>query len=118
VTDAKNIPPIGGVGVSNGAAWATLLAAGLGGFAFGLITDLSECSARVAKLLAWYRPAGALSGVVICAIIVWLGIWAALHTRWNGKRLEAQGTLIAIISLLALAAVVTTFPPFYEMLGG
>jgi hypothetical protein len=118
MADSQTIPPSDRAAVPNGAAWAALLAAGLGGFAFGAITDLSECLASVGKLLIWYRPAGALSGVAISAIVIWLGVWIALHTRWNGKRIEAQGMLVAVISLLAIAAVVTTFPPFYEMLGG
>jgi hypothetical protein len=100
---------------ANGAVWATLLAAGVGGLAFGLITDVSECSASISKHLIWYPPAGALSGVAICAVIIWIIFWGGLHIRWREKRIEAQGKLVAMITFLALAAVVTTFPPFYEL---
>jgi hypothetical protein len=118
MTDTKNTTPTDVGNSANGAAWAALLAAGIGGFAFGLITDASECSATISKHLIWYQPAGALSGVAICAIIVWLISWAGLHIWWSGRRIKAQGMLIAVISFLAAAAVLTTFPPFYELFGG
>ena len=102
----------------NGAAWAALLASGIGGVVFGLITDASECSARVSRFLQWYRPTGALSGVAICAIVVWAVVWAVLHARWSGKQLRHQRTLTVTILILALLALLTTFPPFYELFAG
>jgi len=118
VTDTNKLAPADVHAFANGATWAALLAAGVGGFAFGVITDLSECSAAISRHLIWYRPAGALSGVASCAVIVWIISWAVLHICWNGTRIEAQGRLVAIISFLAAAAVVTTFPPFYALFGG
>jgi hypothetical protein len=118
MADTKNPGSVFAEDSASGAAWAALLSAGIGGLAVGLITDVSECSPRISKLLVWYHPAGALSGVAICAIIVWLISWAILHICCNGKTVKAQGMLIAVISFLAAAAVVTTFPPFYELLGG
>ena len=102
----------------NGSAWAALLAAGIGGAAFGIITDLSECCPRIAKLLRWYRPAGALSGVAISAILIWIIAWAALHACWKHQRIEKQLFLMTVTCLLALSALITTFPPFYEWFGG
>jgi hypothetical protein len=102
----------------NGAAWAAMLAAAIGGAGFGVLTDMSECSARVSKLLQWYRPAGALSGVAICAMGTWIVVWSALHIRWQGKRLANERRMMFVTLMLALAAIVTTFPPFYELFGG
>jgi hypothetical protein len=103
----------------NGSAWAALLSAGIGGFAFGILTDISECSANASKLLQHcYPPAGALSGVAVCAVLVWVSAWIALHLFWNNRQIQNQRLLMVVILLLALAAFVTTFPPFYEMIGG
>jgi len=102
----------------DGPAWAALLAASIGAAAFGLITDASECSARVSRSLQWYRPAGALSGVAIGAIVIWVVAWVALHVRWRGMSFQNRRTPMSAILLLALVALVTTFPPFYELFGG
>jgi hypothetical protein len=104
--------------IPNGSAWAALVSAGIGALGFGILTDLSECSARAAKLLLWYRPAGSLSGVAAGAILFWIAAWAVLQMMWKNRRLEHQRTLLAVIIALSLAALVTTFPPFYELLGG
>jgi hypothetical protein len=101
----------------NGPAWAALLSAGIGGFGFGVLTDLSECSGRVSRMLQWYRPAGSLSGVAILAVLIWLAVWAVFHSRWKHKRIRNQRALMALTLALALAALVSTFPPFYELLG-
>ena len=85
---------------------------------FGIATDLSECSPRAAKLLLWYRPAGSLSGVAGVAILIWVVVWAALFVLWRGKRIANGRILMAIILAVGGAAIVATFPPFYELLGG
>jgi hypothetical protein len=103
----------------NGSAWAALLSAGIGAFAFGVMTILSEVFTKWAsRTLQWYRPSGALSGVAGCAVIVWLVVWVVLHTRWNGKQLQRHYALMITTLLLAVAALIATFPSFYELLGG
>jgi hypothetical protein len=99
----------------NGGAWAALLSAAIGGAAFGLLTDASECSARVAKMLNWYNPSGALSGVAISAILVWVITWILLRAKLGNKRLTNQWMPMAMTVFLVLVAIVTTFPPFYEL---
>jgi len=103
---------------SNGSAWAALLSAGIGCAGFGLLTDISECSTRASKVLLWYRPSGALSGVAILAIVIWLVVWAVLGARWKDRRLQNERTLMIATVILVLAGIVTTFPPFYELFGG
>jgi len=101
-----------------GSAWAALLAAAIGAAAFGLFTDISENSATVARYLQWYKPAGSLSGVTISAIIIWLAAWFALNGRWHYKNIRHQKTLLTLTIFLGIAAIVATFPPFYELFGG
>jgi hypothetical protein len=51
----------------------------------------------------------------MCAIVIWLIAWAALHARWRDRQLANQRTLMTATFLLILAALVTTFPPFYGL---
>ncbi len=102
----------------NGPAWAGLLSAAIGAIAFGIITDLSECSAKISKLLQWYRPAGALSGVGICTVVIWLTTWVVLHRRWKTSRVHNQQALMIFTITLSALSLVLTFPLFYELIGG
>ena len=103
---------------ANGAAWAGILAAGIGCAAFGLFTDLSEASPRIGAALNWYNPAGSLSGVAGCAVAVWLGAWIAFAIAWRNRRLRASGGIMLLTILLVLAGLVMTFPPFYALFAG
>jgi hypothetical protein len=98
-----------------GPAWAALLSASVGGAAFGLLTDASECSARASKALNLYNPSGSLSGVAIVAVAIWAVVWAILHVMWKNKHPANQGRLTLAVVFLVLVAIVTTFPPFYEL---
>ena len=104
--------------VPNGSAWAALLAGSIGGLAFGVATDLSECSARAAKALLWYGPAGSLSGVAGVAIFIWVAVWGILHARWRKTRVAKPGILMGLTLTIAVLALVATFPPFYGLFGG
>jgi hypothetical protein len=109
---------VGGPAVSNGSAWAALLAASMGGLGFAIATDISECSARAAKALLWYRPAGSLSGVAGAAIVTWIVTWGALYLLWRKRRLASQGLLLGVTITIGLLALVATFPPLYGLFGG
>ena len=50
---------------SNGLVAAAMLAAGIGCFLFGLITDFSEASKAIEGILSFSKPVGALSGKTI-----------------------------------------------------
>lgn len=91
------------------------MAAGIGCAAFGIFTDLSEVSARVGSMLNWYNPAGSLSGVAGCAIIVWAAGWVVLAARWKNRRLARPGRIMLLTILLVLAGLILTFPPFYSI---
>jgi hypothetical protein len=99
----------------NGPAWAAILAAGIGCASFGIVTDLAECSARVNGALEWYRPAGGLSGVAGCAIVLWLMAWALLNLRWKHRQIATSRGIMVLAIVLVLIGVLATFPPFYEL---
>jgi len=104
---------------AHGTAWAALFSAGIGCTAFGILTMLSECvPAMKNKGLNWYNPSGALSGVAIGAIVIWLIVWAVLGARWHNRRLENERSLMIATVVLVLVGILTTFPPFYELFGG
>ena len=113
ISAPQNLP-----GQPNGPAWAAILAAGVGCASFGVLTDLAEANARVNDVLAWYRPAGGLSGVAGCAIIIWLLAWALLNVRWKHRRLVAIRGIMLLSLALVLIGVLATFPPFYELFVG
>ena len=103
---------------ANGSAWAALVSAGIGCAGFGAFTMLSECSKAMGKFLNWYNPSGALSGVAICAIVIWLVVWTSLTARWKTLRMENERVLMIWTILLVLLGIVMTFPPFYDLFGG
>ena len=99
--------------VANGAAVASLLAAGIGAFAVGLIVILNEAGLFVAPAL--YAPAGGVSGRTTLAALIWLIAWAALHMRWKGRQIEVR-RVRAVTLVLIGAGVLLTFPPVWKLL--
>jgi hypothetical protein len=118
VESMRPTPASQSVAAPNGSAWAALLSAGIGCTAFGIFTMLSECIPAMTKALNWYNPSGALSGVAICSIVIWLIVWAVLGVRWHHRRLQNERTLMIATALLVLVGIATTFPPFYALFGG
>lgn len=98
-------------GVTNGAALASFLAAGIGAFAVGVFVILNETGLFAAPAL--YGPAGGMSGRTTFAVIVWLGAWAALHRRWQARELAPQRIYVAALTLLVLGTVLC-FPPVWQ----
>jgi hypothetical protein len=99
----------------DGAAWAALLAAGIGCAAFGVLTVLSECIPAVSKALLWYVPSGSLSGVAIASIAIWLVAWAILAMSWKDRSVRKERRLMVLSLLLVLLGILLTFPPFYGL---
>jgi hypothetical protein len=97
---------------ANGAPWAALLAASIGGFAMGLVVLLNEAGVFAAPSL--YAPSGGVSGRTAIAVIVWLVSWGVLHTRWRTRRIEPGGIRMAMLVLLGLG-LVGTFPPVWSL---
>jgi hypothetical protein len=99
--------------ISNGAAIAAVLAAGIGAFAMGFLVILNETKLFVAPTL--YAGAGGLSGRSTFAVITWLAAWALLHARWRARELETGRILAATLVLTAIGAVLC-FPPLWGLL--
>ncbi len=73
--------------VTNGAAMAAFLSAGIGAFAVGCIVLLNE--AGVFAIPGIYAPAGGVSGRTTAAAAIWLVVWAVLHLRWRSRQMNA-----------------------------
>ena len=101
-----------GIEVTKGAAAAAFLAAGIGGFAMGLVVILNEIGLFSAPAL--YRPAGGVSGRTTIAVVVWLIAWAILHNRWKATEVDPRATATATFVLIGLG-VLFTFPPFWAL---
>lgn len=97
----------------NGAAMAAFLAAGIGGFAMGLIVILNETGVLAAPTL--YEPAGGVSGRTTLAVVVWLVAWAVLHGRWKGREVGYGGIWWSALALLVLG-IVLCMPPVWGLL--
>lgn len=100
----------------NGAAAAAILAAGIGCFVLGLLTTLAAASTALNRALAFYGPAGPLSGKTTVAVLLWLIAWAVLHRWWRARQVNFARLFMATLILIALA-LLGTFPPFYEAFG-
>ena len=98
----------------NGLAAAALLAGGIGAFAVGLMTTLSEASTTISNSLNFYNPVGPLSGKTTIAVVVWLIVWGILGSMWRGKNVDFGRVSLAALILLALG-ILGTFPPFFEL---
>ncbi len=98
--------------VSNGAALAALLAAGVGAFALGLIVILNEAGAFTVPAI--YAPSGGVSGRTTLAVVIWLIAWAILHRLWRGREVRT-GRVQAATLILTLLGVVFTFPPVWRL---
>ena len=99
--------------IPNGAAWAAILAAGIGCAAVGFFIDLAEGSKFFFDALKFYEPVGNLSGKTILGIVVWLIAWAILHARWKNREIASPGKITAITLILIILALIATFPSFF-----
>ncbi|HSJ97648.1 MAG TPA: hypothetical protein VLC53_11275 [Myxococcota bacterium] len=102
-----------GEAVTNGAALAAFLAAGIGAFALGMIVVLGETGLFAAPAL--YAPAGGVTGRTTLAAAVWLIGWAVLHRRWKDRQIGAR-TVYALSLLLIGLGILLTFPPVWKLL--
>jgi hypothetical protein len=98
----------------NGAAMASVLAAGIGVLAMGLIIIANESGVFVSPSI--YPPAGGLSGRSTFAVIGWLLAWGFLHGRWRDRNVRA-GRVLGLTLLLVALGLVMTFPPVWAFFG-
>jgi hypothetical protein len=98
--------------VTNGAALAAFLAAGIGSFALGLIVVLGE--ADIFSPPTIYAPSGGISGRTTLAVVIWLIAWAVLHARWKTRTLQPE-RVWSITLILIVLGILGTFPPFWSV---
>jgi hypothetical protein len=101
--------------LANGAGAAAILSAGIGCFALAVLALAADKSAPIKRLLNFYKPTGALSGVTTTAILIWLLTWAILEWRWEKKTVALGRISVVALALLAVGFLLT-FPPLIDRL--
>jgi hypothetical protein len=99
--------------ITNGAALASFLGAGIGAFAMGFFVIVNEAGIFVAPTL--YAPAGGVSGRTTFAVVVWLIAWGLLHSRWKNRQIESRRVSVVTLVLVGLG-ILGTFPPVWGLL--
>jgi hypothetical protein len=100
--------------LTNGSGAAAILSAGIGCFALAVLAMAADKSAAIKKLLIFYIPTGALSGVSTVAILIWLFAWVVLEWRW-GKKAVAAGTVQVVAFVMLALSFLLTFPPISDL---
>jgi len=100
---------------NNGLIAATMLAAGIGCFFLGLMTDLSESIKAVENLFTFSKPVGALSGKTIIAYVLWFVSWGILASKWKDQSVNF-GKIYKITLVLVALGFLLTFPVFFDLL--
>ena len=102
--------------LTNGAAAAAFLAAGIGCLALGLLTTLAQALAPVKEVLNFYSPTGPMSGKTILATAIWLVAWAMFHFLWRSEQVDFGKIFFVTLVLIALG-LLGTFPLFFRSFG-
>ena len=92
---------------------ATIIAAGIGALAMGVVTVLAEADAGIKEDLTFDDDVGPLSGKTIVAVAVWLVAWVILLLAMRRVQFETWRAFIFALVLIALG-VVGTFPTFFQ----
>lgn len=103
--------------IPNGPGAAAILAAGIGCAMLGILALAGDASETIAKLLNFYNPTGALSGVTTVSIIVWLLSWYILNRQWLTKTVDTAKVNVGAFIGLAIGLLLT-FPPFMDLIQG
>lgn len=98
--------------VTNGAALASFLGAGIGAFAMGFFVIVNEAGLFVAPTL--YAPAGGVSGRTTLTVATWLIAWGLLHSGWKNRQIESRRVYAVTLVLLGLG-ILGTFPPVWGL---
>jgi hypothetical protein len=98
---------------TNGPAAATVLATGIGCFAFGMLTIAEHTVLLARRTFTFYGPVGSHSGTTVMAVLIWIVAWCVLHEQW--RRLQVPFARVFWLSLALIAiGCIGTFPPTYE----
>jgi len=100
--------------MTDGAAAAAIVAAGIGSTTLGLLTAGAEASAALKTALTLNAGVGALSGKTIGATIAFFLSWAVLHFLWKDKDVNF-GRMATICMVLIAIGVLLTFPLVFQV---
>ena len=103
--------------MTNGSAAAAILSAGIGCGLLGMLALAGDASPTISKMLIFYNPTGALSGVTTLSIIVWLVSWFALNHQWRARTVNLSKINVAAFVGLAIGLLLT-FPPVMDLIQG
>jgi hypothetical protein len=99
----------------NGAAWAAILAAGIGCCALGLLIVLGERNPFFKEHLNFYDPVGNLSGKTSVGVAAWIVAWAVLYFRWKNRNLANTGGIMILTFILVFLGVCLSCPWVFDM---
>ena len=105
------------IALRTGPGAAAILAAGVGSLALGVCAFAADAIPAIGHAFIFWPPTGALSGVTLTAIAVWLVSWFGLSRRWGARDVNLIGVNVAAFAML-IAALLLTFPPFMDLLEG
>jgi hypothetical protein len=97
----------------NGPGAAILLSGGIGAFVLAVLAIVADHSLTFKKLMIFYTPTGALSGVTTTAITVWLVSWIVLAAAW--KRRQVLPWWIDVAFGLVAISFLLMFPPVGDL---
>jgi hypothetical protein len=101
--------------LTNGSAWAAIVAVSIACLVLGLLIDLAEAFPPVSKALNFYNPTGDLSGKTIVTVIVWVIVWTLLHARWKNRSIQMTGKMLVVVLVLVILGLIAVFPPFFSL---
>jgi hypothetical protein len=113
MTDSLPSPPP--ALLRNGPGAAAVLSAAIGSCAFGVFAFAADAVPAINRVMAIWKPTGALSGVSTAGILVWLVAWFILSRRWAGRDVRLLWVNLAS-ALMLIAGLLLTFPPFMDWL--
>ncbi len=105
-----------GHGSPSGAFYAPLVAAAWSVCVFGLLVTVTHLWLPLERLLLFYPPSGALSGISTVTVIVFLLTLIFYRLLWR-RRPPARLDVLLLSAILILIGLVTSFPPFYQLFG-
>jgi hypothetical protein len=83
----------------------------------GICAFAADAVPAIGHAFIFWTPTGALSGVTMTAITVWLVSWFGLSRRWGTRDVSLIRVNVAAFVML-LAALLLTFPPLMDLLEG
>jgi hypothetical protein len=98
----------------SGAGVAAVLSAALGTLALAVLSITADHFPDFKKLMIFYTPTGALSGVTTIAVGLWLISWISLDAAW--KRSEIHSRWIGAGLCLIVISFLLMFPPIGDLL--